>query len=103
MRISDWSSDVCSSDLDRGHAAATGDSGHAAATGKHAIAAALGYAGSAMAGPDGWIVLAAYDDDCKLVCVKAAKAGGPEGIKPNAAYRLTTDGEFVTADRKSVV
>jgi hypothetical protein len=82
---------------DSGHAAATGDSGHAAATGKNAIAAALGYGGTAQAGDDGWVVLAAYDDEGNAACVKAAKVGGPEGIEPGVAYRLTADGTFVEA------
>ena len=48
-----------------------------------------------MAGPDGWIVRAAYNDKYELVCVKAAKVGGPEGIEPNVSYRLTIAGDFV--------
>ena len=78
---------------DSGHAAATGDRGHAAATGEHAIAASLGIEGSATAN-EGWIVLAAYNDKYELVCVKAAKVGGPEGVEANIAYRLTVAGEF---------
>ena len=72
---------------------ATGDRGHAAATGEHAIAASLGIEGSATAN-EGWIVLAAYNDKYELVCVKAAKVGGPEGVEANIAYRLTVAGEF---------
>ena len=85
---------------DRGHAAATGDSGHAAATGNQAIAASLGIEASAQAGPDGWIVLAQWavnkkTDRWEIITVRAAKVGGPEGIKPNVAYRLDQNGEFV--------
>jgi hypothetical protein len=84
---------------DRGHAAATGYSGHAAATGKNAIAASLGRSGTAKVGPDGWLVLAACGDwngnEYPPLLVKAAKVGGPEGVKANATYRLTADGEFV--------
>ncbi len=81
----------------RGHAAATGDRGHAAATGKYAIAAALGVDGTAEVGSDGWLVLAAWlwtGDRYELLHVRAAKVGGPEGIKPHVKYRLTMAGEF---------
>ena len=87
---------------DSGHAAATGYRGHAAATGAHAIAVALGVGGTAKAGTDGWIVLAAWGEwDGKhhpLLCVRSAKVGGPEGIKPDVAYHLTAAGEFVEAE-----
>ena len=79
---------------DGGHAAATGDGGHAAATGENSIAASLGIYGSAQGALDTWIVLAAHDDNYNLVCVKTAKIGGPEGLKPDTPYRLTTDGKF---------
>jgi hypothetical protein len=77
----------------RGHAAATGYRGHAAVSGKNAIAAALGYAGTATAGEDGWLVLAYYDDEGKLKKVKTAKVG-TEGIKPGKTYRLSPRGKF---------
>lgn len=87
-------------DDNRGHAAATGDSGHAAATGKNGVAVSVGIFGTAMAGPDGWIVLSAWrwnGDDYELVAVRSAKIGGAEGIKPNTPYRLSEKGEFIEA------
>ncbi len=87
---------------DGGHAAATGHRGHAAATGRHAIAAALGVGGTAKAGPDGWIVLAAWVPDREGGYaprhVRAAKVGGPEGVEAGVAYRLDEAGEFVRAE-----
>jgi hypothetical protein len=80
-----------------GHAAATGYYGHAAATGKNSIAASVGFEGTAQGALDTWIVLAAYDDNYDLVCVKTAKIGGPEGLKADTPYRLTSAGEFVEA------
>jgi hypothetical protein len=76
---------------------ATGYGGHAAATGKNSIAASVGFEGTAQGALDTWIVLAAYDDNYDLVCVKTAKIGGPEGLKADTPYRLTSAGEFVEA------
>jgi hypothetical protein len=78
---------------DRGHAAATGNYGHAAATGKHAIAAALGYSSKAMAGEQGAIVLAHFNDDDELLHIRASKVG-ENGIKPGVWYSLNDQGEF---------
>ena len=83
-----------------GHAAATGDSGHAAATGDRGIAASLGPDGTAQAGPDGWIVLAAWrwnGRDYDLLAVKSAKVGGPEGVRAGVSYRLSEAGTFEEA------
>jgi hypothetical protein len=93
----------CASTGDDAHCASTGDDAHCATAGKNAIAAALGYRGTAKAGPEGWIVLAAYDDEGNLVCVKSAKVGGPEGIKPHQNYLLTVAGEFVETEDVKVV
>ena len=87
-----------------GHAAATGYRGHAAATGDSGIAAALGINATAMAGPTGWIVLAAWtntDDGWQIATVRTAKVGGPECVLPGVAYRLTADGVFVRDDGTS--
>ncbi|MFC3228764.1 hypothetical protein ACFOGJ_16085 [Marinibaculum pumilum] len=81
----------------RGHAAATGYRGHAAATGENAIAASLGIVGTARAAKGNWLVLAAYDDDFDLICVKSVQVDG-ETIKADTAYRLTADGELVEAE-----
>ncbi len=81
-----------------GHAAATGDSGHAAATGDSGIAASLGINATAMAGEDGWIVLAAWadtDNGWQIATVRTARVGGPEGVKAGVSYRLTADGVFL--------
>ena len=47
-----------------------------------------------MAGPDGWLVLASYDNEHNLTLVKAAKVGS-EGIEAGKTYRLGLDGAFV--------
>ena len=82
---------------DRGHAAAQGNWGHAEVKGKNAIAAAFGIGGRAK-GSDltDWIVLAEYDDDCNLVCVKTAKVDG-EKIKADTWYTLR-NGEIVKTE-----
>jgi hypothetical protein len=80
-----------------GHAAATGESGHAAATGESGIAASLGPNSTAMAGPTGWIVLAAWiwsGETYDLLHVRAAKVGGEEGVRAGVAYRLNEEGGF---------
>ena len=78
------------------HCASTGPRAHCATAGKNAIAAALGMNSAAKA-VEGWLVLAGYNADDTLECVKAAKVGGPEGIKADTYYRLTAAGEFVEA------
>ncbi len=80
-----------------GHAATTGNWGHAATTGYSGIAASLGINGTAMAGADGWIVLAAWKlsgTAYEIVAVRAARVGGPEDVKAGVAYRLTEAGDF---------
>lgn len=72
----------------------------ASTTGKHSIACSLGIKSVATAGQDGWIVLAAWvqrNNQTELACVRAAKVGGPDGIKPGVTYRLTADGAFQEA------
>jgi hypothetical protein len=54
---------------------------------------ALGTNGTAAAGEDGWLVLAAWGD-AKIITVRTAKVGGPEGIQAGVKYRLSRDGEF---------
>ena len=76
--------------------ASTGPRAHCATAGKNAIAAALGVNSAAKA-VEGWLVLAGYNADYTLECVKAAKVGGPEGIKADTYYRLTASGEFIEA------
>jgi hypothetical protein len=81
-----------------GYAAKIGSSGNAAqieASGAGSVVAAIGDDSAASAGPGGWIVLAAYDAKGKVVCVKAAKVGGPEGVEANVLYRLTQTGNFL--------
>ena len=91
---------------DRGHAAATGDSGHAAVTGygghaaakgQHGIAVSIGPNATAEAGPDGWLVLAAWrwsGERSELVTVRTAKVGGPEGIEAGVRYCLSEACDF---------
>jgi len=86
----------CASTGPRAHCASTGPRAHCATAGKNAIAAALGMNSAAKA-VEGWLVLAGYNADDTLECVKAAKVGGPEGIKADTYYRLTAAGEFVEA------
>ncbi len=90
-----------SSHGDSGHASSHGDSGHASVAGKQSIAAALGPNSRAKAGADGWIVCTAWNIPDRwdqrtwsIACVKAAKVGGPEGIKPDTWYALSFDGVF---------
>jgi hypothetical protein len=78
-------------------AATTGYDSAAATTGKHSIAASLGRNGTAKAGPDGWLVLSAWNDEGDLVLVKSAKVG-TEGIEPGKFYRLLVDGTFQVAE-----
>jgi len=75
-------------------AAQSGSYSKAASIGANSVAASIGHDCQAAAGPDGWIVLA-YWRDGKPVHVKAAKTGGPEGVKPNRFYALDKDGHFV--------
>ena len=93
-RLVEWITSKADSNI------ATGDSGHAAATGYNSVAVSLGYAGTAMAGPQGAIMLACYDDDGNLLAVAASKVG-ENGVEPNVAYRLTADGEFVKVEAAS--
>jgi hypothetical protein len=82
---------------DSGHAAATGEGGHAAATGKQAIAASLGINATAMAGCNGWIVLAAWRQTkgaWEIATIRTAQVDGPEGIKAGVTYRLSASGSF---------
>jgi hypothetical protein len=53
----------------------------------------MGKGSAAKAGPGGAIFLAAWDDDWKLVAVRASMVG-ENGIEPNVTYRLTLKGEF---------
>ena len=70
-----------------------GDGSHSAASGKNSIAAALGDDSLAKAALGNWIVLAEYDDDDNLICVKSAAVDG-EKIKADTWYKLE-NGEFV--------
>ena len=83
----------------RSAAATTGYRSAAATTGKHSIAAALGPNSPAKAGPDGAIVLTAWEQ--RLDHSWAPKRGlfafvgethGEVTIKPDTFYRLTVDG-----------
>lgn len=90
---------------DYAHAATTGYRAHAATTGNGAIASALGIQGTAKAGDGGWIVLAAWEwtgERHKLLTVKAARVGGPEGIQADVSYRLNDSGEFERAEEEGV-
>ena len=82
-----------------GIAVATGFRGHATST-KGAVAASLGIAARAKAETGGWIILAAWGHEeenrsRKLLCVRAGKIGGPEGLVAGTTYCLSADGEFV--------
>jgi len=85
-------------------AATTGYGSAAATTGKHSIAAALGPNGTAKAGIDGAIMLAAYGEwdgaAYPLIAVFAGMVGQTYGdftIEPGVAYALNIDGSLRVA------
>ena len=79
----------------RSAASATGYQGAASATGIGSVAMAIGLASKAKAGDDGAIVCVFRDNEYNLVHIRAAKIGGPEGIKPDVYYTLDASGNFV--------
>ena len=81
----------------QGAATASGDQGAATASGKHTVAIAT-VLGRARADETGAIVLVRRGDEGEIVHIRAAKVGGPEGIKPNIWYRLDENGEFSETD-----
>lgn len=91
-----------------GHAFALGEEGIAVATGfrgratatRGAVSVSLGIAARAKAETGGWIVLTAWGPEKEnrsqqLLCVRAGKIGGSEGLKAGVFYRLSANGEFV--------
>ena len=85
-----------SSTGDQGAASSTGTRGAASSTGAHSVAMACGYAGRAMAGESGAIVLVYRDEDCNLIHIRASKVGD-NGIKAGVWYMLDADSNFVEA------
>ena len=82
------------------HAVTSGDGANAVTSGKQAIAVSIGISGTAKAGEDGWIVLAAWRQTAtgwEIATVRSVKVGGPEGVKAGISYRLSECGEFVEA------
>ena len=77
---------------EKSHSATTGNWAHSATTGEGAIAAALGINGAAKAALGSWLVLAEYNENSDLICVKSTKVDGDK-IKPNVFYILK-NGEF---------
>ncbi len=72
---------------DYGRASASGNYGRASASGKKSIAASIGYGGKAMAGIDGCLVVAWFDEksDRPRVCVGYV---GEDGIKSDTWYEV---------------
>lgn len=83
----------------RSHAIATGIRGRAEAAGEESVAVSLGRHGVARAAAGGWIVLALWDNYC-LLQIRAAKVGGPEGVKAGRLYRLDDRGEFEEVEKE---
>lgn len=82
-----------------GHAAAAGGRGHAAAAGAGGCAVALGAGGRAKAASGGFITLAHFDEDGRLLDVSSRKVGGRGNLKPNTWYtRDPESGKFVKAE-----
>jgi hypothetical protein len=69
------------------HSATTGDSARSATTGENCISASLGKNGTVKAAKGSWIVLAEYDDNYKIICVKSVKVDGKK-IKADTWYKL---------------
>ena len=75
-------------------ASSTGYRGAASSTGKHSVAMSSGYAGKAMAGESGAIVLVHRNNDGEITSIRASKVGD-NGVKPGVWYSLDENGEFV--------
>jgi hypothetical protein len=85
---------------DYGHASSAGYRGHASVKGQNAIAASLGASGTAKAEANGAIMLAAYDDDGKLVAVFSSLVGS-NGVEAGKVYRLSVDGSIEQVEEPS--
>ena len=92
--ISTGGQGAASSTGDWGAASSTGDRGAASSTGKHSVAMSSGYAGKAMAGESGAIVLVRRNNDGEITSIRASKVGD-NGVKPGVWYSLDENGEFV--------
>jgi hypothetical protein len=79
----------------RSASSATGYRSASNVSGKGAVAMAIGRDSRSKAGEDGAIVCVYRDEDWNLVHIRAAKVGGPEGIKPDVWYTLNSENEFV--------
>ena len=80
---------------DYSHAATSGDSSLAATSGENSIAASIGFNSTAKAAKGSWIVLAEYDQNYKVICVKTVKVDGRK-IKAGKYYKLVNK-KFVEA------
>jgi len=72
----------------------TGYQSAASVGGVGAVAMSTGRESKSMAGEGGAIVCVYRDDDWKLIHIRAAKVGGPEGIMPDVWYTLDKEGNF---------
>jgi hypothetical protein len=73
------------------HSATSGDYSPSATSGKNSISCAIGYNAKAKASKGEWIVLAEYDAEYNVKCVKTIKVTGK--IKPDTFYKLV-NGKF---------
>ncbi|MBE3086902.1 MAG: hypothetical protein IMZ64_11875, partial [Bacteroidetes bacterium] len=75
--------------------AASGDSSKLAASGDNSICAAIGYNSMAKGIIGTWIVLAEFDNNGIVICVKSAKIDGKK-LKEDTYYKLQ-DKKFTEA------